>query len=47
MTDVSPTTTEMMRAQLDAVLSDIGTDSMKTGMIPTVALAEVSNFLVS
>ena len=30
----------MLRAQLDAVLEDIGTDSLKTGMVPSVPLAQ-------
>ena len=37
---VSETSPEMLRAQLDAVLEDIGTDSLKTGMVPSVPLAQ-------
>lgn len=40
VTAVDPTTPAMLRAQLDAVLSDIGTDAVKTGMIPSGILAK-------
>ena len=39
---MSPTSTSDLRDQLDAVLSDIGTDALKTGMIPSAHLAMVS-----
>lgn len=42
VTSVSPTSTSDLRDQLDAVLSDIGTDALKTGMIPSAHLAMVS-----
>ena len=47
MTSVSPTSTSDLRAQLDAVLSDIGTDALKTGMIPSAHLAMVGKLLLS
>jgi Phosphomethylpyrimidine kinase len=43
VTAVSPTSTSDLRDQLDAVLSDIGTDSLKTGMIPSAHLAMVKH----
>jgi hydroxymethylpyrimidine/phosphomethylpyrimidine kinase len=36
---------EMLQAQLDAVLSDIGADAIKTGMIPSGLLAKVNRYL--
>ena len=40
---MSPTSTSDLRDQLDAVLSDIGTDALKTGMIPSAHLAMVGS----
>lgn len=41
VTAVSASSKDFMRAQLEAVLGDIGTDALKTGMIPSVELASV------
>lgn len=37
VTGVLPVPPEFLRAQIDAVLSDIGTDAIKTGMLPDTA----------
>ena len=45
VTSVAVTSPDVIRAQLEAVLSDIGTDALKTGMIPSVELASVRTYV--
>ena len=40
VTAVAPTTATMLRAQMDAILSDIGADAVKTGMVLSLELAQ-------
>ena len=40
VTAVAPTTATMLRAQMDAILCDIGADAVKTGMVPSLELAQ-------
>ncbi len=46
VTAVLPVPPEFLRAQIDAVMSDIGTDAIKTGMLPdTASILTVADFL--
>ena len=41
VTAVQPMSAELVTAQLEAVMSDIGADAAKTGMLPNAAIVEV------
>jgi hydroxymethylpyrimidine/phosphomethylpyrimidine kinase len=46
VTGVLPVPPEFLRAQIDAVMSDIGTDAIKTGMLPdTPSILTVADFI--
>jgi len=46
VTAVMPVPPDFLRAQIDAVMTDIGTDAVKTGMLPdTASIETVADFI--